>query len=389
MLLNRLKPLLVFSFLLLLAGSPAGANDLPRGVADTAASYRSGLTEQVTGRMDPQDRQKIADTAAVLSRIGDCRRAVDLRRLLLAGTAGFGDWEAQARDAICARNWQEAVGAAHQAYSMARTDSERFRSLRRLGAAMQEHWRFDNADLLAVYRAALRYGTDPWLRAEVERLTQDQLEARALRLERIEVGRDGAEPSFCLQFSNEMAPPLERAYGDFIRTEPRIDARFRQAGAYEICVDGGEYGKDYRLVVLAGLTDAEGRELRATRGSESVSAGDRAPSLRFQSQLYVLPRNGGGVPLHAINAPGAALTLYRIDERNLLAPELRELFGTDLGAWAAQRIENELGSKSLERQRQLGRGAQPRAAHRPPAGGAPAVAAWCLRAERAAAPCRR
>jgi alpha-2-macroglobulin len=341
MLLTRLKVVL---FLLLLAGSPASASDLPPGVTDTAASYRSALAEPAPGRMDSQDRQKISDTAAILSRIGDCRRAVDLRRLLLAGTAGFGDWEAQARDAICARNWQEAVGAAHEAYAVARTDSERFRSLRRLGVAMQEHWRFDNADVLAVYRAAQRYGTDPELQAEVERLTRDQLEARALRLERIEVGRDGAEPSFCLQFSNEMAPPPERAYGDFIRTEPRIDMRFRQAGASEICVDGGEYGNDYRLVVLVGLTDAEGRELRATR-EESVSAGDRAPTLRFQSQLYVLPRNGGGVPLHAINAPGAELTLYRVDERNLLAPELRELFGTDLGTWAAQRIENELGAR--------------------------------------------
>jgi alpha-2-macroglobulin len=341
MLLTRLIPVL---FILLLAASSAGAGDLPPGVTDTAASYRSGLAEPAPGRVDPQDRQKISDTAAVLSRIGDCRRAVDLRRLLLAGPAGFGDWEAQARDAICARNWQEAVGAAHQAYAMAGTDSERFRSLRRLGAAMQEHWRFDNADVLAVYRAAQRYGADPQLQADVDRLTRDQLEARALRLERIDVARDGAEPSFCLQFSSEMAPPLERAYGDFIRTEPRFDARFRQAAAYEICVDGGEYGKDYRLVVLAGLTDAGGRELRATR-EESVSAGDRAPSLRFQSRLYVLPRNGGGVPLHAINAPGAALTLYRVDERNLLAPELRELFGTDLGAWAAQGIENELGAR--------------------------------------------
>ncbi len=328
----------------LLCSAQALAN-LPGEVTAAAERYRSVLLESGTPRIVPSERERLLEAAGVVSRLGQCRQALELRRLVLPLPAsGYADWLAQTEDALCARDWSEAVGAAHQAYVEADTDRQRFQALQRLGQAADQDWRFGSAEVLTVYDQALVYGSDARLLAEVARLREEQRGARSLRLERIEVENTADEPSLCLQFNHEMDSPRAQRYEDFIRVEPRFALRFRQREAREICIDGAEYGRDYQVVILAGLTDSEGREHPSIR-REPVQVSDRTPALRFQNHLYVLPKTGGGVPIHAINTPQAALTLYRIDERNLVTPGVRELFGTDLGSWAESRIEQELGDR--------------------------------------------
>ncbi|AHF00070.1 alpha-2-macroglobulin family protein [Thioalkalivibrio paradoxus] len=335
---------LVMVLAVLLPAFPVSAQELPQALVQAADAYRQALEAGEPPALDAAARQQLTETASILSGVGECRQALTLRRLVLRRDSGFAVWQAQAQNAHCARNWREAVGAAYRAYTVARSDPERFQALRLLGSAAVQDWRFDNADALAVYRAASRYGSDPQLEAEIARLTEDQRQARALRLEAIEVRDEGEEPSLCLRFNQAMPAPAERRYQDFIRTQPRVPARFRQADTDEICIDGGEFDRDYQVMVLEGLTDTEGRSLRTTR-QERVRVGPRSASLRFQSHLYVLPRGSTGVPLHAVNVHEAELALYRIDERNLLAPQVRELFGTDLSAWSESRIADELGAR--------------------------------------------
>ncbi|AGA33297.1 Alpha-2-macroglobulin [Thioalkalivibrio nitratireducens DSM 14787] len=323
---------------------PVSAQDLPQALLQAGDAYWQVLEARDTPALDATASLQLAETASIVSGLGECRQALTLRRLVLGPDSGFADWSAQARDAHCARDWRESVGAAYRAYTAARSDLERFRALRLLGSAVVQDWRFDNAAALAVYRAASRYGSDRHLRTEIARLTEDQRQARALRLEAIEVRDAGEEPSLCLRFNHSMPTPGERAYQDFFRTEPRIPARFRQGDTNEICIDGGEFDRHYQVTVLEGLTDTEGRSLHATR-QERVHVGPRSASLRFQSHLYVLPRGSTGVPLHAVNVDAVELALYRIDERNLLAPEVRELFGTDLSSWSESRIADELGAR--------------------------------------------
>ncbi len=328
----------------LLFSAPTLAS-LPDDVTEAGERYRSVLFDSGAPALADTERAELRQAAGVLSRLGQCRQALDLRRLVLpAGASEFADWLAQADDGLCARDWSEAVGAAHQAYLEAETDRQRFQALQRLGRAVDQDWRFGAAEVLAVYDLALVYGSNPRVVAEVVRLREEQRGARSLRLERIEVDRSADQPSLCLQFNHEMPSPQLRQYGDYVRVEPHFALRFRQRGGNEICIDGADYGREYRVAVLAGLTDAEGREHQTLR-RESVRISDRDPALRFQNHLYVLPKTGGGVPVHAINVPEAKLTLYRVDERNLATQGVRELFGTDLGSWAESRIEQELGGR--------------------------------------------
>ena len=96
--------------------------------------------------------------------------------------------------------------------------------------------------------------------------------------------------------------------------------------------------------VLPGLRGNDGCELSNTLTRE-VSVGDRNPSLWFQNSLHVLPRGGGGVPLHSVNLEQAELVLYRIDERNLQQEFVRDKFHADIDRWEAERLREQFGEQ--------------------------------------------
>ena len=123
-------------------------------------------------------------------------------------------------------------------------------------------------------------------------------------------------------------------------------AKIFGAGTDTIRVEGVErlFGTDYRVHILPGLRGNDGAELAQALARE-VSVGDRSPSLWFQNSLYVLPRGGGGVPLHSVNLEQAELAIYRVDERNLQQEFVRNKFHADIDRWEAESLRDRIGEQ--------------------------------------------
>ena len=326
-------------------GSSAPGSALPTPVTAAAQSYAQSLARSRVPAFTLQERRQLLEAAALLSRANECQQALQVRSSVWPGyTPSADEWLAQANDAVCARDGRETLGAAYQALQTATSDGQRFAALVLLARAADFDWRLGAEEALTLYRLALKHGQSAFVLAEVARLEDELQASTALRLMQVDVRYTGAEPMLCLQFNQNMPAPGMQRYADFIRVEPRLGQIFSQSDPREVCIEGAEFGARYQVTILAGLTDQDGRTLAATR-SEPVSVADREPSLRFLNHLYVLPRNGGGVPILAVNTPRADLALYRIDPRNLTASEVRDGFSRDLGNWSERRLQDEFGAE--------------------------------------------
>jgi hypothetical protein len=86
----------------------------------------------------------------------------------------------------------------------------------------------------------------------------------------------------------------------------------------QLCVDGVVHGERYRLVLREGLPAASGETL-IQPVELTLYVRDRAPSVRFVSRAYVLPRLGDiAIPIETVNMTEVDLKLSRIDDRNLM-----------------------------------------------------------------------
>lgn len=323
----------------------AADDDALDEVAKQAGAYGAALAGDGNADYPPSERATLRAAAAVLAARGRCAEALLLAKQVVSGTeaAGFADWSRLATAAYCAKSWRDAVNAAYLGMAGAENDRQRSRALMLLGRSLEAHWRYGTREALAAYRLALEYGEVDSGRESVQRLVRTLREEQGLRVERHFVQLDGTLPAICLDFSAGMPEPRQQSYRDYIRFEPDFRALFRQQASDEICAEGAEFGTDYKVRILPGLVGAEGAELPGTLLRE-VRVGDREPALWFGNSRYVLPR-GGGVPLHAINVERAALTLYRIGERNLLNQAVLDGFRADIGRHRARRIRDQLGER--------------------------------------------
>ncbi len=312
-------------------------------MAKQAGAYGASLAGDGGADYSPAERETLRAAAAVLAVRAHCAEALQLAKRVVSGSdgAGFSDWSRLATAAYCAKSWHDAVNAAYLGFSNSENDHQRSQALMLLGRSVEAHWRYGTREALAVYRLALEYGELDFARQSVERLARTLREEQGLRVERHFVQLDGILPAICLDFSVGMPEPQQQSYRDYIRFDPDFPALFRKQASDQVCAEGAEFGTDYKVRILPGLAGVEGAELLGTLMRE-VQVGDRESTLWFGNSRYVLPP-GGGVPLHAINLERAALTLYRIGDRNLLHQAVREGFRSDIGRYQAKRIRDELG----------------------------------------------
>ena len=346
-------PTLLALPLLMLLGLPVAAAQEPiaplADLAEAAHEY-AGQIRAGNGKPYPESgRATLSAAADLLYAREQCDQAVALRKQALTGVehVGYQGWFHLGSAARCAGHWNDAVNASYLAFEQSTEAPMKAKAAALLGLSLQAHWRYGDRKALAAYRLADRESTIeamPWLAERIAELERSLAESEQLRIDRYFVQDDVAIPAVCIDFSADMPAADAQAYGDYIRFTPAFDARFRLDDSDEVCAEGADFGVRYRVSLLAGLKDAAGLSLdQALTGD--VTVGNRTPSLWFENSRYVLPRDGGGVPVHGINVEQVKLALYRIGERNLTQTFVRDSFGSDIRNSEAASIRDRLGER--------------------------------------------
>ncbi len=341
---RRFQPLFLSLVFVTVCGLAGAAADPLGLVAQRADEYARQLGKG-GGDYAEADRRTLLAAAEILVDKQHCADGLNVIKRALTGWPQPPEtaWIDLARTAHCARNWHDAVNAAYLAARAADTVTDQALAFAWLGKSLEAHWNYGATEALAAYTRAAELVDHPDLHQAVERLRRSLAQQQGLRLERHYVQADGARPSICFDFSAGMPDPDAQRYGDYVRFEPPIEAAFRKQAFDEICAEGAAFGSAYQVRLLPGLRGADGNTL-AEAVAQTVQVDDRAPVLWFANSRYVLPR-GGGVPVYGVNAERARLSLYRVDDRNLLNGEIRRLFRTDISGYQSRRIRDELGEQ--------------------------------------------
>ncbi|MGB0798559.1 MAG: MG2 domain-containing protein, partial [Planktomarina sp.] len=231
-------------------------------------------------------------------------------------------------------------------------------------------------------RMTFRASVVAYLRAQDPELRRDILTNMATSLERVGRGRDmisALRAAQTIRFSDDTARALDTAIGKYgfrvVDTKmesdaatPRFCAVFSEglikagqdytpyvqlpkpqlvvtAQDQQLCVDGVEHGERYRIVLRQGLPAASGEALN--RDVElDFYVRDRSPSVKFTSRAYILPRvSDVAIPIETVNTNVVDLTLYQIDDRNILRSIQNDMFGKPLSSYSGARLSDEIGTQ--------------------------------------------
>lgn len=298
-------------------GAPPVLDYVPQHMRDEALRYRATLERET-----PDESTGIvylSSSAASALSAGDPRTAVEARRAALVIDPNDVElWAGLARAQFAvepdssserAQRGQDGMSAALNAYALARTASARADSLAAVGLAL------DNRDLyrpaLQAYEASLALVDDASVRAAY----LDLKARKGFRVVNNTVEADGAAPRACVQFSEDLAKSGVD-YAPFVTVDDAAPKAIETSGT-QLCVEGLEHGKYYRIGIRSGLPAAVG-EVIASPVTLSVYVRDRAPSMRFSGENFVLPSTGRhALPIVSVNTPLAELKLHRVGDRAL------------------------------------------------------------------------
>jgi alpha-2-macroglobulin len=228
-----------------------------------------------------------------------------------------------------------ATSGAINAYQLSRTAPARATALAMLATALEKREFYRPA--LDSYKASLALQPSPQVQA-----AYDDLKARqGFRVLENTIDSDSQTPRACIQFSEQLAKTgVDYAqYVTLDSTAPKaIDAKDRQ-----ICIEGLEHGKRYQVTLRAGLPDAAGDKLEKPV-TLNLYVRDRAPSIRFTGENFVLPSNmRRGIPLIAVNTATADLELYRVNDRSLADVLTGSQFLKQLDGYQVGNIDEKFG----------------------------------------------
>ncbi|WP_374652970.1 alpha-2-macroglobulin [Dongia sp.] len=335
-------PIYRLGFLLLLVIQlllPQGASafDLT-DIAREAAAYRAELLAAAKG----EDPHRIDLLVQQSKSEADARRfaeAASLRaRAIGLGDESYDSWITFAGLLEGAGEKRKAAFAAYRAFI--ETDQYELQAVAMKMVAKQ----FDNLDekrlALAAYEEAQRYNYDDQAATRAEQIRQ----MLAFSLTSTKLNTEGETPEACLEFRSDLATPDIVNYPDYVRIEPEVKATYRVSG-YQLCVGNLSFGQSYKITVLKGLPALDTQKL--TENEEwAFAIGDRAPSIGFRNQAYVLPKIGStGVPLITVNIDKAMLRLLRINDRNLINELYDGRFLNNLEEYDRARIAEKAGEE--------------------------------------------
>jgi alpha-2-macroglobulin len=347
---NLLRSLIVATLLL---GAAAWAADVKPFTRDFLAGDAVRLAEALRketatngalaqGKSPEQLRREMTAAGAR----GDFKLAAKLAAAAIAANPkDAANWLALARLAVAADDAQDnsryelreqGATAAYAAYERLATPALQAEALALLGDLMarREMWR----PALDAYRASLDRRAD----ADTQQIYDDMREAHGFRVTDYKVDNDSAAPRVCFQFSDPLAHKTDFA--------PFVAISGASTGAIstedqQLCVEGLKHGERYAIVLRQGLPSSVGERLLKSANYD-VYVRDRSPQVRFSAKSYVLPRAGQrGAPLVTVNVAKAAIDVYRIGDRNLLAAVQRDEFLKDMSGERAGEIADTDGKK--------------------------------------------
>ncbi|WP_295812063.1 MG2 domain-containing protein, partial [uncultured Nitratireductor sp.] len=258
-------------------------------------------------------------------------------------------WSALARAATVAqpagemnlyRLQRAGTGAAVTAYNLSRTGDERAEALAVLAPALERRNLFRPA--ISAYEASLALRSAP----DIQAAYADLKRRKGFRVVDHSVDSDSATPRVCVQFSEELVKSGVD-YAQFVTVDNLRSFAVDRSGK-ELCVSGLKHGDQYRIVIRQGLPAAIG-EVIAEPVPLKIYIRDRAPSLRFTGDNFVLPSSARrGIPLVSVNADSAALSVYRVGDRALARLLSEGQFLRQLNAYGANEVSDEMGAPVWE-----------------------------------------
>lgn len=329
-------PFVVLAFLLL-RSFPVSAAEIG-DIAKEAATYRAELLKDAIG--DDVARIPLINTqAAIEAGAGRFREAAALyERAIGLGDENYESWMALADAHKGAERWRQAGLAAYRAYVETEDYQRQGDALNKVGGFFDRLGDFELA--LAAYDAANRYTYDQEAYARADQLRT----MLAFAVASTKLNTEGETPEACVEFRGELAATDTTTYSDFIRIEPETKVSFRVSGT-QLCIGDLAFGTGYKLTILQGLPSLYGDKL-AKNEEWSFSIGDRAPSIGFRNQAYVLPKIGStGVPVISVNVDKVKLRLLRINDRNLINELYEGRFLNNLEEYDRERIAEQSGAE--------------------------------------------
>ncbi|MBY6141426.1 alpha-2-macroglobulin family protein [Leisingera daeponensis] len=159
---------------------------------------------------------------------------------------------------------------------------------------------------------------------------EDAIAKYGFRVTSSTVESDSAAPRICAEFSED----LEQAgtdYENYVRLPE--DSLAVTAQGRQLCLDGAEHGKRYRITLRRGLPAASGEQLyKDVELTHYVR--DRSPLVRFPGRAYVLPTGGqAALPVETVNLTELDLRLRRVSSRNVLRTLQDGYFAKPLSRW--------------------------------------------------------
>lgn len=148
-----------------------------------------------------------------------------------------------------------------------------------------------------------------------------------------------SSPRICAEFSE----PLVKSgfdYTPYLRLPDQNIAV--QASDRQICLDGVEHGKRYKVTFRKGLPAQSGETL-IKDVQLALYVRDREPKISFNGRAYVLPKTADvGIPIETVNLDSVDLTLRRVSDRNLLRAIQDNYFGRPLSYYDDKNFASEI-----------------------------------------------
>ena len=186
---------------------------------------------------------------------------------------------------------------------------------------------------------ALRLAESIQPRDDVVAALEKAIAKYGFRVTEHRVDNESAAPRICAEFSEPLVK-VGTDYAPFVRLpDPGLVV---QADDRQICVDGVQHGKRYRVTFREGLPAASGEAL--VKDVEiALYVRDRSPKASFPGRAYVLPKSAdAALPIETVNTDEVDLTLRRVSDRNLLRTIQDDYFGRPLGYYDTEHFSSQL-----------------------------------------------
>ncbi|WP_170336263.1 alpha-2-macroglobulin family protein [Ruegeria arenilitoris] len=245
--------------------------------------------------------------------------------------------------AISPSGWNEkremrkrALNASINGYLRAENPGTQIAALMVMANALEESER--GRDMIP----ALRLAEQVQSREDVLAALTDAIGKYGFRVVDSSVESNAAAPRICVEFSEKLIK-AGVDYDPFVQRND--DGLVVQADGSQLCVDGVEHGKRYRMTLRQGLPSASGETLnRDVELTHYVR--DRAPSVRFPGRSYLLPKSAdAALPIETVNTTTLDLTLRRVSDRNLLRSVQQDFFGRPLSQWEEEEFSDEIAEE--------------------------------------------